>query len=174
MITPGCVILNGHTPPELRLDVIQQLELLVFLRNYRHRERPLEAEARIVVHEAALIVRRVELADLIACLRVVVQRLITVRETLWHVEGAAVLLVQLDSNILEVGRAFRAQIYNDVENRAACATHQLRLRCWGELEMHPPQRALLKVVGYICLRDTRLESMGGEFFLAKGACEKTS
>ena len=174
MITPGCLILNGHTPPELRLDVIQQLELLVFVRNYRHRQRPLEAEARIVVHEAALIIGRVELADLVARLRVVAQRLITVCEAFWHVKRAAVLLVQLDGNILEVGRAFRAQIHDDVENRAACATHQLGLRRWGKLEMHSAQRALLKVVGDICLRDKWLESMGGEFFLAKGAREKTS
>src|ERR1700747_101409 len=50
--------LNGHTPPELWLDVIEQLELLVFVRNPRHRQRPLEAEPRIVVHEAALTIRR--------------------------------------------------------------------------------------------------------------------
>src|ERR1700758_3817756 len=96
------------------------------------------------------------------------------REALWHVKCAAVFLVQLDGNILEVARAFRAQIYNDVEDRAACATHQLGLRCWGELEMQPPQRALLKVVGDICLRDKWLESMSGEFFLAERTRKEAS
>ena len=75
------------------------------------------------MHETALTIRRVELANLVARLRAVAQRLITMREALWHVEGAAVLLVQLDGNVLEVGRAFRPQIYDDVENRAACAAH---------------------------------------------------
>ena len=126
------------------------------------------------MHETALTIRRVELADLVARLRAVAQRLITMREALWHVEGAAVLLVQLDGNVLEVGRAFRPQIYDDVENRAACAAHQLGFRRWGKLEMHSAQRPLLKVVRDICLRDDRLESLSGEFFLAEGACEKAS
>src|ERR1044072_3148352 len=105
------------------------------------------------MHDAALIVRRIELADLIARLCIVVQSLITMCETFWHVECAAVLLIQLDGNILEAGRAFRAKIYNDVKNRTACATHQLGLRCWRELGMDPPQRPLLIVIGDICLRD---------------------
>ena len=76
--------------------------------------------------------------------------------------------------MLEVGRAFRAQIYDDIENRAARATYQLGLSRWRELKMHSAQRALFKVVGYICLRNKWLEPMSAEFFLAKGACEKTS
>src|SRR5882757_6634297 len=122
--TPGYVILNRHTAPELWLDVIQQLELLVLVRNHCDRQWPLKAEARIVVHEAALILRRIEPADLIARLRVVTQRLITVRKTVWYIESAPALLVQLDGNVLQVSRAFRTEIYDDVENRAACATHQ--------------------------------------------------
>src|SRR4029077_19914396 len=103
---------------------------------YCHRQRPLEAEAGIVVHQAALVSGGVELADLVARLRVIAQCLITVGEALWHIKGAAVLLVQLDRNVLKIGRAFRTEVHYDVEDRAPCATPQLRLSRRGKLEMH--------------------------------------
>src|SRR5262245_55327137 len=96
------------------------------------------------------------------------------REAFWHVKGSAVVFIQLEGNILQVGRAFGAQIHDDVENRTPCATHQVCLPRWRELEMHSAQRALLKVVGNICLRDERLEPLSGEFFLTEGASKKAS
>src|SRR5262249_16602070 len=126
------------------------------------------------MHQAALEIRRVELADLVTRFRVVAQCLIAVREALWDIKSAAVFLVQLDGCILEISRAFWAKIYDDVENRAASATHQLRLGRWGKLEVHSTQRALLKVIRDICLCDNWIESVGGEFFLAESSCEKSS
>src|SRR5438094_6050647 len=101
---------NGHAASELWLEIVQQFELLILVRNYCHRQWPFKTEARIVVHQAALVIWRVELADLVARLRVIAQRLITVGEALWHIKGAAVLLVQLDRDVLKIGRAFRTEV----------------------------------------------------------------
>ena len=55
--------------------------------------------------EAALGLRRVELADLVARLGRVFEDLVAVRETFRDVEGAVVVRGELDRDVLEVGRA---------------------------------------------------------------------
>ena len=109
--------------------------------------------------EPALGVGRVELAHVVARLRRVHQRLVSVREPLRHVEGAAVLLVEAHRDMLEVGRTLGSQVDDDVENRTARAADDLRLRRRRELEMHPPERPSESVVRNVCLRDDRLQPM---------------
>ena len=96
------------------------------------------------------------------------------REALRHVQRTAVLFVQLNGNVVEIARAFRAQIYDDIKNRAAGAPHQLGLRRRRKLEVHSTHCALPKVVRDICLCDNGLESVSGEFFLAESSREKPS
>ena len=124
--------------------------------------------------QAALCARRVELADLVARLGLVLQHLVAVREALGHVERAVVVGGELDGDVLEVGRALRAQVDDDVENRAARAAHELRFRRRRILEVHAAQRALASVERDVGLRDDRLEPVLGEFVLAERAREETA
>src|SRR5262245_21298559 len=69
----GCSLRSpaAHSALHLRLDLVEPLPALVFGRNFRHRERPLEAEPRVVVEETALTLWSVELSHLVASLGVV-------------------------------------------------------------------------------------------------------
>ena len=113
-----------------------------FSRDLADRQRPLEPEPRVVEAQAALRLRRVELADLVARLGAVLEHLVAVREPLRHVERAMIVGGQLDRDVLEVRRALRTQVDDDVEDRPARAAHELRLRSRRELEVHPAERPL--------------------------------
>src|SRR5215470_14109673 len=67
---------HAHAGFEIVFDLIEPLPLAIFVRRRRHRQRPGEAEPRIVVEQAALRAGRVELADVIGRFRVVHQRLV--------------------------------------------------------------------------------------------------
>ena len=92
-------------------------------------------------------------------------------EALGHVQRAAVVGAELDLDVLEEGRALRAQVDDDVDDRAARAAHELRLRGGRELEVHPAQRALVLVEGDVRLRDHGLETVLLELVLAERARE---
>ena len=76
---------------ELGLDLVEQLPACVLRRHLADRQRPLEPEPRVVVAQAALDFGRVELADLVARLGVVLEHLVAVGEALRHVERAVVV-----------------------------------------------------------------------------------
>jgi hypothetical protein len=84
-----------------------------------------------------------------------------------------VVLVQLDSEMLQVGGALRAKIHDDVEYRPTGASHELRLGSRRVLEVHPPQRALCDVEGDVPLGDDRIQAMLFELVLTEGPCEET-
>ena len=85
----------------------------------------------------------VELPDLVAGLGVVLEHLVAVGEALRHVERAMVVRGQLDLDVLEVGRALRPQVDDDVQDRAPGSPDQLGLGRRRILEVHPAQRALV-------------------------------
>jgi hypothetical protein len=113
--------------------------------------------------------RRLELTDLIARVGVVAQRLIAMREPLRHVECALIVFVQLDLNMLQIGRAFRAQVDNDIEDRTARAADKLGFRPRAGIGNASRAQCLADVVRDIGLGDDRLEAMGFEFLLAKAS-----
>ncbi len=92
-------------------------------------------------------------------------------EAFGDIEGALVVPGELDGHVLQVGRAFGPQIDDDVEDGAAHAAHELRLRGRRILEMHAADGALAAIVGDVALSDDRLEAMRSELFLAEGASE---
>ena len=134
-------------------------------------QRPAQAEVGIERRQAALLVGRVELADLVGRLGAVLEHLVAVREALGHVQRAAVLRAQLDRDVLEERRALRAQVDDDVDDRAARGAHELRLRRGRELEVHPAQRALVLVERGVGLGDHGLEPVLLELVLAERARE---
>src|SRR4051794_28370258 len=73
---------NAHAPLELRLDRVEPLPATVLLGDLADRQRPGEAEPGVVVCQAALGVGGVELADLVAGLGFVLERLVAVAEAL--------------------------------------------------------------------------------------------
>ena len=96
------------------------------------------------------------------------------REPLRHVERAAVVLVQLDGDALQVGRALGPQVDDDVDDRAARAADDLRLRLRRKLEVHAAQRARDVVEGDVRLRDHGLQAVVGELVLAERAREEAA
>ena len=94
------------------------------------------------------------------------------REALRHVERAVVVLAQFDGHVLQVGRAFRPQVDDDVEDRAPRGAHQLGFGRGRKLEVHPAQRALLVIEGDVGLCDHRLQPVLLELVLTEGAGEK--
>ena len=66
-------------------------------------------EPRVVVAQASLHARRVELADLVARFGRGPERLVAVREPLGHVQRAVVVGGEFDLDVLEECRALRAQ-----------------------------------------------------------------
>src|SRR2546425_4336616 len=113
-----------HTLLHFGFLSVQQRIYLILVGDHAHRQRPLESQAGIVVQQTAFEARSVELAHLIAGFGLVLEGLISMREAFRHIQGAIIVLVQLDGNMLEVGRAFRAKVDDDVENRAALATQE--------------------------------------------------
>ena len=80
----------------------------------------------------------------------------SMRETARHKELAAVLVVEIDSDMLAEGRAADAHIDGDIAHRAAQHGHELSLRL-GMLKMQAAQRAAHRarqVVLHERLRDT--------------------
>jgi hypothetical protein len=61
-------------------------------------------QLRVVVAQATLSARRVELTDLIAGLGTVGEVLISVSEPFWHIKPAVIVLVQLYFDVLQVRR----------------------------------------------------------------------
>src|SRR5437773_11672187 len=66
------------------LDLGERSPGAILVGNHGDRQRPLQAEARVVIAQPALEAWRVELADLVARVGLVAQHLIAVREPLGH------------------------------------------------------------------------------------------
>ena len=81
---------------------------------------------------------------------------------------------ELDRDVLEVGRALRAQVDDDVEDRTPRASDELGLGRRRVLKVHAPQRSLGLVESNVGLRDDRLQSVIGELLLAERAREETA
>ena len=131
----------------------------------------LEPEPRVVGGETALGVGRVELADEVARLGPVDQRLVAVGEPLRHVEGASVLLVEADGDVLEIRGALRPEVDDDVDDRAARAPDDLGLGRRRELEVHSAEGAGCAVERHVRLGDHRLQPVALELVLAERAGE---
>src|SRR6267143_353453 len=165
---------RAHPALHLALDFLEVLPGGVLGRDDGDRQWPLQAQARIERREPSLGAGRVELADLVARLRRVLERLIPVREALGHIERAMVVGAQFHADGFQESRALGPQVHDDVEDRPARGTDQLRLGLRRVLEVHPAQRALPLVVGDVRLRDHRLEAVLGELLLTKGPCEEAT
>ena len=87
----------------------------------RDRQRPGEPEPRVVVREPALGLGSVELADLVARLRLVHERLVAVREALGDVQRPPFSSFSSTRHALQVRRALRAEVDDDVDDGAAGA-----------------------------------------------------
>ena len=101
------------------------------------RQRPLQAQPRIVVHQPAFGAGRVELAHLVAGFGLVPQHLVAVREALRHVERAVVVLGQFDGDVLQVSGTFGTQVDDDVEDRAPRARTSLVSAAGGNWKCMP-------------------------------------
>src|SRR3954469_3238471 len=88
-LRPGLV--EGHTAANLRLGLLEQRPRAILRRHVGRRQRPRDAEPRIVEAQPALGRRRVELADFVGGLGVVLENLVAVSEPLGHVEPAPVV-----------------------------------------------------------------------------------
>jgi hypothetical protein len=97
-----------------------------------------EVQSLVVVTHTTLCVGRIERTDLITCVRVVAQCLVAVSEALWHVQRPHVVVVQHESDMLEISWALGSQIDDDVQDGAARASNELTLRCRRILKMHAP------------------------------------
>src|SRR6266545_5865041 len=96
------------------------------------------------------------------------------RKALRHIKGAEIVFIQLDGNMLKVSWTFRAQVNDDIEDRAACAADEFRLGCGRILKVHTTQGPFPEVESDIGLRDNRFQSARLELFLAEGTRKKTS
>src|SRR5207253_10931804 len=143
------IMIASHSHPALHLgpDLLQGLPGRVLGRDDRDRQRPLQTQARIERGEPSLGPRRVELADLVARLGPVLQRLVPVGESLGHVQRPVIVGVQLHGDALQESRTLRPQVHDDVEDRTARGADELGLGMRRVLEMHSTQRALALVVG---------------------------
>jgi len=74
---------------------------------------------------------------------------------------------ELDLHVLEVGRALRAEVHDDVQDRPAGRAHELGLGGGRVLEVHAAQRSLLVVERQVRLRDHRVQAVLGHLFLAE-------
>ena len=135
-------------------------------------KRPLQPQARIVVHQAAFRFRRVEFSDLIARFRFVAQDLVSVGKALGHVNRPAVVFAEFDGNVLQVGRAFRTQVHDDIEDGTARGAYEFRLGGRRKLKMHASQRSFLLAESNIGLGDDGLQPMRRKFMLTERAGEK--
>jgi hypothetical protein len=111
----------------LRADFREQSPALVLFGDDLDRERPTQAQARIVVTKAALYPGRIEFAHQVDCVGLVLQRLITVRKALRYVDTSLVPRRELNRNMPKIGWRLRAQIYYDVQHRTADAADVLGL-----------------------------------------------
>src|SRR5262245_20723673 len=168
----SCEAERGDALLDRRFRSLEAVVVPVLLRDERDRQRPRKSEARIGVVQTALGARGVELSDLIAHVGLVAQRLVAVREPLRHVQPGEVVLGELHRDVLEIRRALRPQIDDDVDDRAAGTANELRLGHRGELKVHPANRSLARVRSDIRLRDERLQPVFGEFLLTERASEE--
>src|ERR1700752_1508674 len=93
------------------------------------------------------------------------------RESFWNIDCAMIIFGQFNFNMLEVGRAFRAKVDNDVNDGAPCTTYCFCLRRWRKLKVHSPKRTFVMIEGYVSLGDRGLQSMRSKFLLAESSCE---
>jgi hypothetical protein len=76
--------------------------------------------------------------------------------------------------MLQIGRTFRAQVDDDVDNGTSGAPNQFGLGGRGILEVHAAQRALEAVMGYVALSDDGLEPVCFELILAECTSEEAA
>ena len=93
-------------------------------------------------------------------------------EAFGHVESSVVVRGELDRDVVEVGRAFGAQVDDDVEDRASRAPDELRLGRRRVLEVHAPHGAFTSIEGDVRLGDDRFEPVLLELVLAKRTGEE--
>jgi hypothetical protein len=91
-----------------------------------------------------------------------------------HIEGTVIGLGQLDGDVVEVGRALRAQVDDDVQNRTTRAAHEFCLGCGWILKVHAAQCAFLVVKSDICLHNYGLEPVRLELLLTESPCKEAS
>jgi hypothetical protein len=163
-----------HPALQLEFDFVQPLPFRVLGRYFVHREGPNQSEPRIAIEQAALGARRIKFPNLIACLGPILENLVTVRKAFWHVEGPIIVRAKLDGNVVQVCRALRAQVNNDVENCSASASHKLGFGGWRILKMHSAQSALSLVEGDVGLRYNWFQQVILEFPLAERSRKKSA
>ena len=147
---------------------------MVFRRDHSDRKRPGNAQPRIIIAQPAFGPQGIELADLIACFRVIPQYLVSVGKAFRHEQSPLIVFGQFHGNVLEVGGAFRPEVHDHIQNSSARAAHVLGLRRGRELEMHAAQCASLQIESHVRLGDHGLEALRQELFLAKRPGEETA
>ena len=143
-------------------------------RDDRDGKRPVQAQGRIVVTQAARLLRSVAVADEIEHLDVVGQGLEAVREQRRDLDGPAVLPGQFDFHVLQEGRRVGAQVDDLVEHRPSGAADQFRLERGRALPVHPADGASSWAPRHIALHHVGAEPRGGELIDAETAGKETT
>ncbi len=146
----------------------------VLLRDDADRQRPGDAEDRVVVTHAAFGAGGIGVGDRVEHVGLVGERLEAVREADRDVERAAILGGELEALPLQVGGGGGAQVDDDVEHRARDAAHELDLAVRRRLEVHAADGALGAVVGMVALNEPGDEPVVGELTHAEGAGEEAA
>src|SRR5258706_3078503 len=106
--------------------------------------------------------------------RIILERLIPVREALRDVDPATILAAQFNRDVLKERRRLRAQVNDDVENRAGAAAYEFGFGRRRKLKVHPSNRAPATVEADVGLCNHGLQPVRGEFVLAERAREESA
>lgn len=137
-------------------------------------ERPLDGERGVVVSDASLVRRGIELIDEVEGFRLVDKGDVAVGETFRYVKHPAVFGGEFSAKGLAEGRGFLSDVEYDIKESAADAADEFGFGVGGELIVHAAERAFLDVVGFVGLDEVGGEAVSGEFVGAERAGEVTA
>lgn len=123
----------------------------------------MDAELRIVESKSSCQIRCKELANLIKDFSIAFQSLKAVRKHFGHIERPPVLARQFHADVVEISFGIRAEVNNNVVQRALRATHQFGLSCRDKLEMESAHCAALAGHGNTALNKSSGEALFSKF-----------
>ena len=138
-------------------------QLGILVGDHRDRQRPRDAEFRVIESVSILAGRRMRSAHLIDDLGVVDERLEAVCNIWRKVQRAVILGCEFHHHMLAVGCRIGPNVDRDVHDRAPGAPNSLRFPIRGYLQMQAPQRPRLVVVRDVALHHVGIESVLSEF-----------
>ena len=126
------------------------------------------------MREASFSRRCIEFIDVIEDIRIVSQGLIAMSAPPRYIQSAVVIGGQFDSQMLQVGRAFRAKIHDHIENGTTRAANEFAFSRRRILKVHAADRSLPPGRCNIGLGSHQCESVFLELFLTVGASEEAA